>query len=81
MICETLDDYPAATLSWCTTITHDCNGVAMSDIYSLITKLPTTSCALDPLPTWLLMDVSDGLAPNLTQLIDFSIKLALSLVV
>ena len=46
----------------------------ISDIRKLITKSPTTSRALDPLPTWLLKHVADGLAPFLTQFINCSIS-------
>ena len=41
-----------------------------SDIHSLFIKLPTTSCVLDPLLTWLLKDVSDNVVQFLTQLIN-----------
>ena len=44
-----------------------------SDIHSLLIKSPTTSCVLDPLPTWLLKDVSDNVVPFLTKLINSSI--------
>ena len=44
-----------------------------SDIHSLLIKSPTTSCVLDPLPTWLLKDVSDNVVPFLTKLINASI--------
>ena len=37
------------------------------------TTSPTTSCALDPLPTWLLKDISDTLIPFLTRLVNSSI--------
>ena len=46
---------------------------ATSDIHSLLIKSPTTSCVLDPLPTWLLKDVSDNAVPFLTKLINSSI--------
>ena len=44
-----------------------------SDIHSLLIKSPTTSCVLDPLPTWLLKDVNDNAVPFLTKLINSSI--------
>ena len=44
-----------------------------SDIHSLLIKSPTTSCVLDPLPIWLLKDVSDNAVPFLTKLINSSI--------
>ena len=36
-------------------------------------KSPTTSCVLDPLPTWLLKDMSDNVVPFQRQLINTSI--------
>ena len=44
-----------------------------SDIHSLFIKSPTTSCVLDPLPTWLLKDVTDNVVPFLAELINSSI--------
>ena len=44
-----------------------------SDIHSLLIKAPTTSCVLDPLPTWLLKDVIDNAVPFLTKIINSSI--------
>ena len=44
-----------------------------SDIHSLFIKSPTISCVLDPLPTWLLKDVSDNAVPFVTKLINSSI--------
>ena len=41
--------------------------VTTSDIHSLFIKSPATSCVLDPLPTWLLKDVSDSAVPFLTN--------------
>ena len=42
-------------------------------IHLLLNKSPTTSCALDALPTLLLKDVSDTLIPFLTRLVNSSV--------
>ena len=47
--------------------------ISVSDTCQLILKSPSTSCALDPVPTWLLKHIADDLAPFLTHLINSSI--------
>jgi len=42
-------------------------------IIKLIRSSPTKSCSLDPLPTWLLKDVADELAPSITRFVNLSI--------
>ena len=45
----------------------------MSDTCQLIIKSPSTTSALDPVPTWLLKHIAEALAPFLTHLINSSI--------
>jgi hypothetical protein len=44
------------------------------DVQKLITKSPTKSCALDPLPTWLLKKVAEPLLPTMTSIINKSLQ-------
>ncbi|KAI0216007.1 hypothetical protein LSAT2_031934 [Lamellibrachia satsuma] len=46
---------------------HSFPVVTTSDIRNLLNKLPTTSCALDPLSTWLLKDVQNDILEALDQ--------------
>ena len=52
---------------------HSIPAATTSDIRNLLNKSPTTSCALDPLPTWLLKYISDTLIPFLTRFVNSSI--------
>ena len=52
---------------------HSFPAATTSDIRNLLNKSPTTSCALDPLPTWLLKYISDTLIPFLTRFVNSSI--------
>ena len=52
---------------------HTFPTTSVSDTCQLILKSPSTSCALDTVPTWLLKHIADDLAPFLTHLINSSI--------
>ena len=45
-----------------------------TDTVRLIKEAPTKQCALDPIPTWLLKDCVDLLAPYITRVINSSIS-------
>ena len=66
---STTDHHPAPWLSRLELFAT----ATISDIDSLLIKSPITSCVLDPLPAWLLEDVSDNVVPFLKQLFDYSI--------
>ena len=46
------------------------------DIQKIISSSPTKSCALDPIPTWLLKQCQDQLAPVLTTIVNASLSCA-----
>ena len=52
---------------------HSLPVATTSDIRNLLNKSPTTSCALGPLPTWLLKDVTDTFIHFLTRFVNSSI--------
>ena len=45
-----------------------------TDTERLIKEAPTNQCAVDPIPTWLLKDCVDVLAPYITRVINSSIS-------
>ena len=49
---------------------EQCRGVSESDVRKVITSSPTKSCALDPIPTWLLKQCLDQVAPVLTVIVN-----------
>jgi hypothetical protein len=48
--------------------------VTIEDVAKLIMASPTKSCALDPIPTWLLKEFCDPLAPVISQIINLSLQ-------
>ena len=50
--------------------------VSESDVRKVITSYPTNSCALDPIPTWLLKQCLDQVAPVLTVIVNTSLSCA-----
>ena len=52
------------------------NVVSEADIRKFISSSPTKSCALDPIPTWLLKQCQDQLAPVLTTIVNASLSCA-----
>ena len=53
-----------------TVFTH----VTQDEIANIISKSPTKSCLLDPLPTFLIKECIDILLPSITKLINFSLS-------
>ena len=52
------------------------NVVSEADIGKIFGSSPTKSCALDPIPTWLLKQYQDQLAPVLTTIVNASLSCA-----
>ena len=50
--------------------------VSEDDVRKIIHSSPTKSCALDPIPTWLLKKCEDELIPVLTLIVDTSLSCA-----
>ena len=50
--------------------------VSESDVRKVITSSPTKSCVLDPIPTWLLKQCLDQVAPVLTVIVNTSLSCA-----
>ena len=50
--------------------------VSESDVRKVITSSPTKYCALDPIPTWLLKQCLDQVAPVLTVIVNISLLCA-----
>ena len=50
--------------------------VSESDVRKVITSSPTKSCALDPIPTWLLKQCLDQVTPVLTVIVNTSLSCA-----
>jgi hypothetical protein len=48
--------------------------VTVEDIIDLINKLPTKSCLLDPIPTWLLKQLVHTLAPVISNICNLSMQ-------
>ena len=44
------------------------------EIQKLISKSPTKHCHLDPIPTWLLKELTDPLIPSLTHIVNRSLE-------
>ena len=42
------------------------------EIYKLVTSSPSKSCALDPIPTWMLKEHIDILVPVITRIVNLS---------
>ncbi len=47
------------------------------EIKSILLKSPTTSCELNPIPTWLLKVCIDELLPLITEIINLSLSTAI----
>ena len=46
--------------------------VGTDEVMDLLTKVPSKTCQLDPIPTWLLKQLSDTLAPVIASLFNCS---------
>ena len=44
------------------------------DVKKIVMASPTKSCALDPIPTWLLKDILDVLIPTITDIVNSSLQ-------
>ena len=53
---------------------HDFRPVTEDDLLRIIMKSPTKTCALDPLPTWLLKRHSSVILPKLTEVVNASLE-------
>ena len=53
---------------------HDFCPVTEEDLLKIITKSPSKTCALDPLPTWLLKSHTSVIFPKLTEVVNASLK-------
>ena len=69
MSCYSSDYQPCSSVP----LLHTFPTTSVSDTCQLIIKSPSTTCALDPVPTWLLKHIAEDLAPFLTHLINSSI--------
>ena len=48
--------------------------LSVSEVSKIIMSSPTKSCALDPLPTWLLKELCETLAPIITKIVNLSLQ-------
>ena len=49
------------------------DALTVEDVKKIIAKSPSKSCALDPIPTWFLKELSDILAPIITKIVNLSL--------
>ena len=66
-ICSDLSDYNGSTLDQFRPATED-------EIQRLIMSSPSSSCELDPVPTWLLKQCLPVFLPNLTRIVNLSLQ-------
>ena len=70
------DQVPDSVSIFCGVSFEQFNVVSEADIRKIICSSPTKSCALDPIPTWLLKQCQDQLAPVLTIIVNASLSCA-----
>ena len=70
------DQVPDSVSIFCGVSFEQFNVVSEADIRKIISSSPTKSCALDPIPTWLLKQCQDQLAPVLTTIVNASLSCA-----
>ena len=70
------DQVPDSVSIFCGVSFEQVNVVSEADIRKIISSSPTKSCDLDPIPTWLLKQYQDQLAPVLTTIVNGSISCA-----
>ena len=70
------DQVPDSVSIFCGVSFEQFNVVSEADIRKIISSSPTKSCALDPIPTWLLKQCQDQLAPVLTTVVNGSLSCA-----
>ena len=61
--------YPASDVC---SILSDFTRVSAGDVIKLLSSMKSKSCSLDPVPTWLLKDCKETLAPTLASIINSS---------
>ena len=64
---NTCENSATTTFSTLATLSED-------SVREIIMKSPSTSCNLDPIPTWLLKKCADELVPIITQIINMSFQ-------
>ena len=52
----------------------DFKSVSEDEVYKIIKSSPTKSCALDPIPTWILKECIGPLLPVITQIVNLSLS-------
>ena len=70
------DQVPDSVSIFCGVSFEQFNVVSEADIRKIISSSPTKSCALDPIPTWLLKQCQDHLAPILATIVNASLSCA-----
>ena len=66
--CYSSDYQPCSSVP----LLHTFTTTSVSDTCQLIIKSTSTTCALDPIPTWLLKHIAEDLAPFLSTVIEDS---------
>ena len=57
----------------CTTVWNELTAVSEADVMEIITKSPSPSCLLDPLPSWMVKQHLDVLLPVITSIVNRSL--------
>ena len=70
------DQVPDSVSIFCGVSFDQFNVASEVDIGKIFGSSPTKSCALDPIPTWLLKQYQDQLAPVLTTIVNASLSCA-----
>ena len=70
------DQVPDSVSIFCGVSFEQFNVVSEADIRKIISSSPTKLCTLDPIPTWLLKQCQDQLAPVLTAIVNTSLTCA-----
>ena len=70
------DHVPDSISIFCGVSFEQFNVVSEADIQKIINSSPTKSCALDPIPAWLLKQCQDQLAPVLATIVNASLSCA-----
>ena len=84
LICSNLEEYLNTSTDQLPSTAHIFHGLSLeqfrvvseSDVRKVITSSPTKSCALDPIPTWLLKQCLDQIVPVLTVIANTSLSCA-----
>jgi len=66
---------PPAMIAFCQTpLFSQFNPVTVKEVYEQLARIPSKSCCLDPIPTWLVKQLEDTLAPVITSLCNCSFQ-------